>query len=173
MDKMIRLAGMINESLANGPGLRMVLFAQACKHNCKGCFNPETHSEEGGMVFDINKIINDINKNPIISGITFSGGDPFEQADKFAYIAGEIRKLKKSQFNIWCYTGYTYEYILENRKNRNGWTELLNDIDVLVDGKFEEDKYDRSLKYRGSSNQRIIDVKESLKKGEAVVLEFK
>ncbi|MHC1683864.1 MAG: anaerobic ribonucleoside-triphosphate reductase activating protein [Clostridiaceae bacterium] len=173
MDNMIRLAGMISESLANGPGLRSVIFAQTCIHNCKGCFNPETHSASGGVLVDVNKVIDDINSNPIISGVTFSGGDPWEQGDKFAYIAKGIKRAaRKADFNIWCYTGYTFEYILQNKDKRAGWSELLESIDVLVDGKFIEEKYDKNLKYRGSSNQRIIDVKESLKKGEAVTLEF-
>lgn len=171
MNKNVKLAGIIYESLANGPGIRRVLFAQMCKHNCKGCFNPETHSESGGEWVDMDKIIEDIVDNPILGGITFSGGDPWEQADKFAYIAKETkRRVEKSNFNIWCYTGYTYEYILANKDKRLGWNELLNNIDVLVDGKYEEDKKEEGLKFRGSSNQRIIDVKESLKLGKVVML---
>ena len=169
-ENMIRLSGIIHESLVNGPGLRRVLFSQGCKHNCKFCFNPETHSDNGGDLFDMDEIINDINDNPIISGVTFSGGDPWEQADKFAYIS---KNIQRSNLNIWCYTGYTYEYILEKKDKRIGWNELLNNINVLVDGKFEQDKYDEGLKYRGSSNQRIIDVKESLNKGEIVIIEYK
>ena len=95
----------------------------------------------------------------MLEGITFSGGDPWEQADKFAYMA---KKFKDLGLNIWSYTGYTYEYILENLDKRPGWREFINNIDVLVDGKFEEDKKDDNLVYRGSSNQRIIDVKQSL-----------
>lgn len=170
MDKNILLSGIIYESLANGPGLRRVLFAQICKHNCKGCFNPDTHSDNGGELVNMDEIVSDINNNPIISGVTFSGGDPWEQADKFAYIS---KKVQKPNFNIWCYTGYTYEYILENKDRRVGWSELLNNIDVLVDGKFEQEKYDSSLKYRGSYNQRIIDIKESLKKGKVVIMNYK
>lgn len=163
MNKKVKLAGIVYESLANGPGIRRVLFAQICKHNCKGCFNPETHSEDGGEWVDMDKIIDDIINNPILSGVTFSGGDPWEQADKFAYIAKELKdKVEKSDFNIWCYTGYTIEYILDNKSNILGWDELLNNIDVLVDGPFKEDKMVEGLKYRGSSNQRIIDIKKTL-----------
>ena len=104
-------------------------------------------------------IIRDIKDNPMIKGVTFSGGDPFEQGDKFSYLA---LKLKENNINIWCYTGYTYEYILDNL-NRPGWFNLINNIDVLVDGRFQMDKKEEGLKFKGSSNQRIIDVKESLK----------
>lgn len=169
MEKSVLLAAILYESLVNGPGLRRVLFAQICKHNCKGCFNPDTHSENGGRLVDMDEIIKDINSNTMLSGVTFSGGDPFEQADKFAYIA---KGVAKPGFDIWSYTGYTYEYIVANKEKHKGWEELLNNIDVLVDGKFEEDKKDPLRKYRGSSNQRIIDVKESLKMGKAVTIEF-
>lgn len=151
----IRLAGVIESSINNGDGIRKVIFAQGCKHNCKGCFNPETHDFDGGYLCDTDKLIQRINEDYMIDGITFSGGDPFEQAYAFAEIAKNINK----NLTIWCYTGYTYEYLLEHKNEHEGWEELLNNINVLVDGKFEEDKKDRSLKYRGSSNQRIIKLR--------------
>lgn len=173
MGKKVLLSGILYESLVNGPGIRRVLFAQICKHNCKGCFNPHTHSESGGELVDIDDIINDINGNPMLSGVTFSGGDPWEQASNFAVIAqGVKRGAIKPNFSVWCYTGYTFEYILKNKENRDGWNELLNSIDVLIDGKFEEEKKDDTLKFRGSSNQRIIDVKQSLKTGKIVTLDY-
>ncbi|HBJ1647625.1 UNVERIFIED_ORG: anaerobic ribonucleoside-triphosphate reductase activating protein [Clostridium botulinum] len=169
----VRLSGIAYESLVNGPGVRRVLFAQGCTHNCKNCFNPDTHSFHGGELMDFDKIIKDIVENPILKGVTFSGGDPWEQADKFAYIAEQLKKdIMKPDFNVWCYTGYTYEYILKNKDKRNGWKELLNSIDVLVDGRFEDDKKEQGLRFRGSSNQRIIDVKESLKTNEIVILKY-
>ena len=167
-EKIIRLSGLVHESLVNGPGLRRVLFSQGCIHNCKGCFNFETHSFEGGQLMDMDKIIKDIKDNPMLRGVTFSGGDPFEQAEKFNYIAVAIRNMG---LNIWSYTGYTFEYILGNRNNRVGWDELLRHIDVLVDGKFEEDEKVPFLKFRGSVNQRIIDVQASLKTGNTVILD--
>lgn len=169
MNKQVRLSGIAFESLVNGPGLRRVIFAQGCIHNCKGCFNPDTHDMQGGQMMDMDKIIDDVKSNPMIRGITFSGGDCLEQADKFAYMA---KKFKELGLNIWCYTGYTYEYILENKDKRIGWSELLDNIDVLIDGKFEENKRDISLRYKGSSNQRIIDVKESLKNDRIVIIEY-
>lgn len=169
MEKTIRLSGIAYESLVNGPGIRRVFFAQGCKHNCKGCFNLDTHDFCGGEERDIELLIKDTLDNPILSGVTFSGGDPWEQADKFAYMA---KTFKENGLNIWSYTGYTYEYILENKDTRLGWNELLNNIDILVDGKFEEDKQQDGLRFRGSVNQRIIDIRESLKKGIIVLKEY-
>ena len=151
----IRLAGVIESSINNGDGIRKVIFAQGCKHNCKGCFNPETHDFNGGYLCDTDKIIKRINEDYMIDGVTFSGGDPFEQAPAFAEIANHLNK----NLTIWCYTGYTYEYILEHMNEHEGWKELIDNVDVLVDGEFEEDKKDRNLKHRGSSNQRIIKLK--------------
>lgn len=168
MGNMIKLSGIAYESLVNGPGMRRVLFAQGCTHNCKGCFNPDTHDFNGGEFKDIDEIVKDILQNPILKGVTFSGGDPLEQADKFAYIA---QKLRANNLNIWCYTGYTFEEILKNKEQRKGWSELLNNIDVLVDGKFDETKKGE-FRYRGSSNQRIIDINKTLETGEIQVLNY-
>lgn len=167
MDKKIRLSGIAYESLVNGPGMRRVFFAQGCKHNCKGCFNPMTHDFNGGELRDMDELLKEVRENPMLKGVTFSGGDPWEQAEKFAYMAKEIKKMG---LNVWSYTGYTFEYIRENMEERKGWKELLENIDVLVDGPFQEDKKQDGLRFRGSSNQRIIDVKESLRVGEVVVI---
>ncbi|MFL0195604.1 anaerobic ribonucleoside-triphosphate reductase activating protein [Clostridium sp. WILCCON 0269] len=166
MNKKVRLAGIAYESLVNGPGMRRVFFAQGCRHNCNGCFNPSTHCFEGGELKNISDLVHDMKINPIISGVTFSGGDPFEQAEEFAYMASKIKELN---LNIWCYTGYKFEYILSNGHNK-AWQDLLKNIDVLVDGKFEEDKKEAALKFRGSKNQRIIDIQKSLKYGNTVVV---
>ena len=155
--------------LVNGPGLRRVFFAQGCIHNCKGCFNPDTHSFDGGELNNIDKLVEDVKQNPMLKGVTFSGGDPFEQAEEFAYMAKELKELG---INIWCYTGYTFEYILNKKKDNRSWEKLLKYIDVLVDGRFEENKKDSSLKFRGSSNQRIIDIKKSLEQECVVTIEF-
>lgn len=168
MDKKIRLAGIAYESLVNGPGMRRVFFSQGCKHNCKGCFNPDTHDFNGGEEKDMDELLKDVLCNPIIKGVTFSGGDPFERADKFSYMA---KILKDNNKNIWCYTGYTFEEIMNNIENNEGWKDLISNIDILVDGKFEEDKKEEGLKFRGSSNQRIINVKESLKSKKIVFFE--
>ena len=169
MKKTIRLSGIAYESLVNGPSMRRVFFAQGCKHNCKGCFNPDTHDFNGGEDRDVDELIKDTLDNPILRGVTFSGGDPWEQADKFAYMA---KAFKDNGLDIWSYTGYTYEYIMENKDKRSGWNELLNSIDVLVDGKFEAEKIQDGLRYRGSTNQRIIDVKKSLSSNKVVTLDL-
>lgn len=167
--KKVRLSGIAYESLVNGPGLRRVFFAQGCKHNCKGCFNPETHDFEGGEEFNIDSLIDDAKSNPMLKGITFSGGDPLEQGESFAYMA---KRFKEIGLNIWVFTGYKFEYILENLDKIAGWRELIENIDVLVDGRFEETLKNDNLKFKGSSNQRIIDVKSSLIEKKVNLLEF-
>lgn len=151
----IRLAGIIENSINNGEGIRKVIFAQGCKHHCKGCFNPSTHDFNGGYECDTDKIIERINNDYMIVGVTFSGGDPFEQAEAFAEIAKNINP----ELNIWCYTGYTLQEIIDKANEKPEWVDLLTHIDVLVDGKFEEDKKDRNLKFKGSSNQNIIQLR--------------
>ena len=167
MSKTVRLAGIAYESLVNGPGMRRVFFAQGCKHKCKGCFNPETHSFEDGEIMDMDKLIKDVLDNPILKGVTFSGGDPIEQAHSFAYMA---KAFKNYNLNIWCYTGYTFEELLEVMKVDAAISELLNNIDVLVDGKFEMNNKREGLRFRGSTNQRIINVRESLKQNKVVII---
>jgi anaerobic ribonucleoside-triphosphate reductase activating protein len=168
-DKKIRLAAILPESLVNGPGIRRVLFSQGCPHNCKGCFSTHTHSYTDGALINMDEIIEDIRRNPLLRGVTFSGGEPWEQADKFAYIA---KAVKSFGLTVWCYTGYTFEHIIKNQSKRKGWSELLQYIDVLVDGKFQEDRKDEELKFRGSSNQRIIDIKNSLHTMSEVALDI-
>ncbi|WP_446898255.1 anaerobic ribonucleoside-triphosphate reductase activating protein [Clostridium sp. LBM24168] len=167
-DKFVRLAGIAYESLVNGPGLRRVFFAQGCGHNCKGCFNQSTHDFKGGELKNINDLVQDISENPMIKGVTFSGGDPFYQIEAFGYMAEKIKELK---LNIWCYTGYKFEYILDNMSQGSGMN-LLKNVDVLVDGKFDKDKMGASLRFRGSSNQRIIDVQASLNSQSIILMQF-
>lgn len=166
MDTYIRIAGIINESIVDGPGIRMVVFAQGCRHNCPGCHNPETHSFDGGTLVSVDSIIEQAKRNPLLDGITFSGGEPFEQAEAFAVLA---REAKKINLDIMTYTGYTYEYIMANSAGHRGWAELLNETDILVDGRYEEEKRNLLLKFRGSENQRIIDVKRS-KAGNRIIV---
>ncbi|NLM76233.1 MAG: anaerobic ribonucleoside-triphosphate reductase activating protein [Clostridiaceae bacterium] len=158
MDVNIRIAGIINESIVDGPGIRMVVFAQGCRHKCPGCHNPETHSFDGGKLVAVSSILEQAKSNPLLDGITISGGEPFEQAESFAVLAKEAKNLG---LNIMTYTGYTYEYIVKNSSKHRGWEELLDETDILVDGRFEIEKRNLLLKFRGSENQRIIDVKRS------------
>lgn len=164
--KELQVAGFLDNSLVNGKGLRSVLFLSGCHHNCGGCHNKEMQDFCYGEKVKIEDIFLRIKNNmPLIKGVTFSGGEPFEQAS----ILYELAQLVKEQgLNLWCYTGYTFEYILDNL-NDKGWKELINSIDVLVDGRFEKDKVAKDLKYIGSNNQRIIDVKESLKNNKVII----
>lgn len=163
MGKKIRLSGIAYESLVNGIGMRRVFFAQGCRHNCEECFNTDTHDFNGGELFEIDELVADMKGNFLLKGVTFSGGDPMEQAEEFAYMAEKIKKLG---LNIWSYTGYMFEDILADKNKR----QLLEKIDVLVDGRFDINKKEEGLKFKGSSNQRIIDVNESLRKGKVIIL---
>lgn len=168
MSTYLRIAGIEKESIVDGPGIRLTVFSQGCKHHCLGCHNPQTHSFEGGQIIDIENILDMIKKNPLLDGITFSGGDPFEQAESFAVLGG---KVKAMGLNVMSYTGYTYEEILEGMDTRPEWKELLYVTDILVDGPFDINKKSMMLKFKGSSNQRIIDVKESLTSNEVVIFD--
>lgn len=157
----IRLANTVIEkdSIVNGEGIRAVIWTQGCPHNCKGCHNPETHSFDGGVLVDIEDIKKTIDTLEVQDGITFSGGDPMIQSEACSEIA---KYCKGKGLNIWCYTGFTYEQLLKLAKTNKSIMEFLENIDILVDGKFvlEEKSYD--VVFRGSKNQRIIDVQESL-----------
>lgn len=153
----IRLAGIEYDSLVNGEGTRTTIFAQGCRHHCPGCFNPETHDFNGGELFEVKEVFEKIKDDPFLDGVSFSGGDPLEQPEAFAELA-EMIKQDNPDRNIWCWTGYKLEYLLKNKIHEPGMKKLLDSIDVLVDGRFEQDLFSELLKYRGSSNQRIIDM---------------
>lgn len=157
MKMSLRLNGIVKESIVDGFGLRYVLFAQGCKHNCEGCHNPSTHNYSGGYQCEIEDILKDILKNPLLKGITLSGGEPLDQAKAFISLAKEV-KLKN--LDIWCFTGYTIEEILEEKDKDK--LKLLKYIDVLVDGRFEKSLRTIEKPFVGSSNQRVIDIKRDL-----------
>lgn len=161
----LRIAGIIKESVVDGPGIRYVIFTQGCPHNCPGCHNPETHDTHGGYEMDTKDIICDIKSSIFLNGITFSGGEPFLQAERLSIIAESIKSLGLS---IVTYTGYTFEELLKDSDYHIN--KLLNLTDILVDGKFILDEKDISLKFRGSKNQRLIDVKKSLSASTPVIL---
>ncbi len=162
----IRIFGVEGDSIVDGPGLRTAIFTQGCIHNCPGCHNPESHDPNGGKVYDTDKIIKFAAENPLCDGVTLTGGDPFYQPVPSAVIAEGVKKLG---LNVWTYTGYTWEQILQS--GNEDFMRLLRATDVLVDGRFELDKRSLELKFKGSSNQRTIDVKASLEKGEVVLWE--
>ena len=166
MEEQIKIAGIVKESIVDGPGIRLVVFTQGCVHNCIGCHNPETHSFDEGYYININEIIEMVKGNPLLDGITFSGGDPFHQGRVCGILAKEIKKMG---LNVITYTGYTYEEIINEIDINIGWKELFFETDILVDGKFDIDKKNLLLKFRGSENQRIIDVKKSLKNNKIVI----
>jgi len=156
MDTELRVAGIERESIVDGPGIRLVVFAQGCSHNCPGCHNPSTHSFNGGMTMSIGSILQILRGNPLLEGITLSGGEPFEQAEGFAELASGAREMG---YHVMTYTGYTYDEIIAGSDGRPGWGDLLDNTDILVDGPFMMGKKNMLLKFRGSENQRLIDVK--------------
>ncbi len=168
MEEMLKIAGVVRESIVDGPGIRYVVFTQGCPHHCEGCHNPQTHDFEGGKYVKISDIVKDIKKNPMIKGITISGGEPFMQANQVSKLVKELG----SKYNILVYTGFEYEYLLNNSNQDNGYMNLLSNTDVLIDGKFDINKKSFFLPFRGSTNQRSIDVKKSLNSNEVVLHDF-
>ena len=164
--KLIRLAGIAENSLVNGKGLRKVFFSQWCSHHCEGCFNQHTWEFAGGRMFDMDELVQKVKDEPFLDGVTFSGGDPFQQADKFAYLA---KKLHEANINIWAYTGYTFEELMKLAQTNPHIKQMINNVDVIVDGRFMKDKMSENLKYCGSSNQRVIDVKSSLNENKIIL----
>ena len=147
--------------------LRMVIWAQGCIHNCYKCHNPQTHKLDGGIIVNTDYIINEMKKLKLHKGITLSGGEPFLQAKGLSIIAQEAQT---NNLDVWCYTGFLFEELMsESNPNYMDNMKLLKYIDVLVDGKFEEDKKNISLTLRGSTNQRIINVKETLKENKLIL----
>ena len=159
----VRLAADIQpDSILDGSGIRTVIWFQGCLHNCKGCQNPETHDMNGGMVVEIDEIKMKLKNLKYQSGISLSGGDPFFQPEAALEIA---RFAKSIGLNVWAYTGFTYEALLSDKSR----LDLLKYVDVLVDGKFMIDKKSLNCKFRGSTNQRLIDVKKSMEAGWVVL----
>ena len=163
----IRLA--VNEiqrdSIVDGEGIRSVIWTQGCPHHCPGCHNPETHSYQSGFLVDIETIKRKIDTLEGQDGITFSGGDPMEQALPCAELA---KYCHEKNLNVWCYTGYTFEELLERSSKIPAIKEFLNHIDVLIDGKFVLTKKSYDILFRGSTNQRLIDVPNSLKNNKVI-----
>ena len=158
----MKMAGFYDESISNGLGWRAVLFVSGCPHHCPGCHNQAAKDYNYGEEFHKQEILNRIQQNSILKGITISGGEPLckENISDVVDFIKDVKKIKPN-FNIWCYTGYTIEE-LEARED-NITEEALNEIDVLVDGAFKESQKEPGLKFRGSKNQRIIDIKSTKK----------
>lgn len=162
---MLSILDIIEDTTVDGPGFRTAVYAAGCPNKCPGCHNPESWDIKHGQRVSTDQILDTILADPF-ADVTFSGGDPMFQPEGFAQLAHDIKQ--RSRKNIWCYTGYTYENLLHNPKQ----AQLLKYIDVLVDGKFKEELRDEELCFRGSSNQRLIDVQASLKRNETVLYSY-
>ena len=161
---MLDLSGIAGDSIVDGPGIRTTVFAQGCPHHCPGCHNPETWEFGCGTQMPEEAILEAVKSNPLCRGVTFSGGEPFAQAEGFCALA---RLLKQEGYELASYTGYTFEQLLSGTPAQKA---LLHLLDVLIDGPFELEKRSLALSFRGSSNQRILDVPASLAAGKAVCI---
>ena len=162
----MRIADTISDSIVDGPGLRFTVFTQGCPHRCPGCHNPDTHNLDGGREISVQELAAKMAANPLTEGLTLSGGDPFLQGEDCATLA---RLAHERGLNVWTYTGYTYEALLEG--GAPGHMALLAETDVLVDGPFVRSLKSYAAKFRGSSNQRLIDVAKSRAAGKPVLWE--
>lgn len=172
METKLQISGIVSDSIVDGPGIRYVIFVQGCPHHCPGCHNPDTHPFEGGETADTERILEEIRSNPLLSGITFSGGEPFCQPEALSALGKRIRGLGKTMhksLNLMVYSGYTYEQLLELGEKRPAVGELLELADILVDGPYREAERNLSLLYRGSENQRVIDLKKTREHGTVVL----
>jgi anaerobic ribonucleoside-triphosphate reductase activating protein len=151
---MLRVSGVTEESCVDGPGLRYVVFTQGCPHCCPGCHNPETHAMGGGYFLDPQSVVEEIRQNPLLDGVTFSGGEPFLQPEGLCLAADGVKKLGKS---VTVYTGYTFEHICRMAENNPAIGALLARTDLLVDGPYVERLRSLNLRFRGSSNQRMLN----------------
>ena len=158
----LRIAGTVPESVVDGEGFRFTIFTQGCPHHCDKCHNPSTWDFHGGEVVDTEDIIEKLGKNPLLQGVTFSGGEPFMQPEPLTHIA---KVAHEKGLDVWSWSGFRYEEIIADDKKR----ALLENVDILVDGRFEIANRHLGLMFRGSSNQRIIDVRKSLESGEVII----
>ena len=159
---MLDLSGIVNDSIVDGPGIRVSIFCQGCPHHCPGCHNPETWEFGCGTPVSAEQILEVVRANPLCRGVTFSGGEPFAQAEEFAQLAV---LLKQHGYEVASYSGYTFEQLLSGTP---GQRKLLETIDVLIDGPFRLEEKSLELMFRGSTNQRILNVPASLAAGQAV-----
>ena len=160
--QVINVACVIDESIVDGPGIRTAIFAQGCPRRCEGCHNPHSHPFGTGTDCTVEELYSRIRRDPLVHGVTFSGGEPFCQAAPFAALA---EQLKAAGYEIAAYTGYTFEELLAGTQEQR---DLLSRLDVLIDGEFVLAERNLDLRFRGSANQRILDVPQSLAAGKAV-----
>lgn len=153
----MRIYGIVKDSIVDGPGFRTAIFTQGCPHHCPGCHNPESHDPQGGKEMTLDEVTAAFTGNPLLSGITLTGGEPFAQAADCAELA---RRAREKGLTVWCYTGYTYEQLVQ--KQDEAVNSLLHWVDVLVDGPFLLAQRSLELDFRGSKNQRLIDLPKTL-----------
>lgn len=159
---MLNVSGIISDSIVDGPGIRTTVFSQGCPHHCPGCHNPETWDFGCGTDVPVEAIVDIVKSNPLCKGVTFSGGEPFAQAAAFAKLA---HLLKAEGYEVASYSGYTFEELLDGSEDQK---KLLEVIDILIDGPFLLAEKSLEIAFRGSRNQRILDVPKSLAEGKAV-----
>lgn len=159
---MLDLSGIVSDSIVDGPGIRTAIFSQGCPHHCPGCHNPETWKFGTGTRIPVEAVVEIVQSNPLCRGVTFSGGEPFAQAEAFAKLAV---LLKEKGYEVASYSGYTFEELL---KGTDAQKKLLASIDILIDGRFVQSLKSLEIAFRGSRNQRILDVKKSLAQGKAI-----
>ena len=162
----IRLFGLVTDSLVDGPGFRTSIFVQGCPYHCPGCHNPESQPFEGGTVWTLDDVEKKFSNNPLLSGITLSGGEPAEQAEPCAELA---RRAHQKGLNVWTYTGSTLEKLTERAQTNPALQRLLDETDVLVDGPFMQDLRSLELDFCGSKNQRLIDMNATRREGHIVL----
>lgn len=150
----VKISGIIDESIVDGYGIRFVIFTQGCPHHCPECHNPQTHDFDGGKTVDINDLFSQINENPLLKGVTFSGGEPFCQPQPLSELADRLHR--ETKLDITVYTGYTLEQL--QAMSDPSVARLLKETDILIDGLFIAEQKDLTLTFRGSRNQRIIDM---------------
>ena len=167
LSQTIKLADIVPESVVDGKGIRMTVFVQGCRHKCPGCQNPTTWDESGGEEHALKFITDIAERNPLLDGLTFSGGEPFLQPAPLCELA---KWCHERGMNVWSYSGYTLEQLRETGETNRAVKQLLDEIDVLVDGPFIEAQKDLTLAFRGSRNQRVIDMKQTRERGEIVLL---
>ena len=162
----IRLYGLQTDSIVDGPGYRTAIFTQGCPHGCVGCHNPGSHPMDGGTVWTLNDVERKFTGNPLLSGITLSGGEPFMQADACAELA---RRAHRKGLTVWLYSGFTFEQLGKRAESDEATAALLREADVLVDGRFVLGERSLELRYCGSRNQRVIDLAKTRERGEVTL----
>ncbi len=165
----IRLAGLVDDSIVDGPGIRLTVFTQGCAHGCPGCHNPDTHDFQGGYEADIDAIVAKALANPLLSGVTLSGGDPLFQTAACLELA---QKIRGHGLDVLVYTGFVWEDILKKSQTDEVLRSFLKTIDFMIDGPYIQAQRDLTLHFRGSTNQRLINVPESVKTDHVVLMDW-